>query len=47
MIVSELNLSSGVESRMVFRVEYVLGREWMMAMATRESVREWLSVWRM
>ena len=44
MIASELNLSSGVESKIVFRVEYVLGREWMMVMATRESVREWLSV---
>ena len=47
MIASELNLSSGVESKMVFRVEYVLGRGWMIAMAMRESVREWLSVWRM
>jgi len=32
MIASELNLSSGVE--------YVLEREWMIAMAIRESVRE-------
>jgi len=47
MIALELNLSSGVESRMIFRVEYVSGREWIMAMATRESVRKWLSVWRM
>jgi len=47
IIASELNLSSGVESKMVFRVEYVSGREWIMATAIRESVREWLSVWRM
>jgi len=47
MIASELNLSSGMESKIVFRVEYVLEREWMMAMAMRESVREWLSIWRM
>jgi len=47
MIASKLYLSSGVESKMVFRVEYVSGREWMMVMAIRESVREWLSVWRM
>jgi len=37
---SELNLSSGVESRIVFRMEYVLERKWMMATAMRESVRE-------
>jgi len=47
MIALELNLSSGVKSRMVFRVEYVLEREWMMAIATSESVRKWLSIWRM
>ena len=47
MIMSELNLSSGVESKIVLRVEYILEREWMMVMATRESVKEWLSVWRM
>ena len=44
MIALELNLSLGVESRMVFRVEYVLEREWMMVTAISESVREWLSV---
>jgi len=40
MITLELNLSSGVESRIVFMVEYVLEREWMMVTAIRELVRE-------